>query len=98
IIAVRYAGIYPDFVRKLVTIEGLGASPGRLAERSKRGIAERMQRWIEEQRSLSGRMPRRYAAIEDAFKRMQEVNRHLSPTQARHLTQYGVNQNEDGTY
>jgi pimeloyl-ACP methyl ester carboxylesterase len=29
---------------------------------------------------------------------MQEANRHLSPEQARHLTQHGVNQNEDGTY
>jgi hypothetical protein len=29
---------------------------------------------------------------------MQEADRHLSPDQARHLTQYGVNQNEDGTY
>jgi pimeloyl-ACP methyl ester carboxylesterase len=29
---------------------------------------------------------------------MQEANKHLSPAQARHLTQHGVNQNEDGTY
>ncbi len=29
---------------------------------------------------------------------MQEANGHLSPEQARHLTQHGVNQNEDGTY
>ena len=29
---------------------------------------------------------------------MQEENPHLSPEQARHLTQHGVNQNEDGTY
>jgi len=57
-----------------------------------------MQDWIAEQRALSGRMPRRYASIEDAFKRMQEENQHLSPEQAGHLTQYGVNQNEDGTY
>jgi pimeloyl-ACP methyl ester carboxylesterase len=98
VIALRYAGIYPDCVRKLVAIEGLGASPRRLAERSRRVIAERMQDWITEQRALSGRMPRRYATIEDAFKRMQEENQHLSPEQARHLTQYGVNQNEDGTY
>ena len=96
--ALRYAGIYRDCVRKLVAIEGLGASPRRLAERSKRSIAQRMQSWIAEQRGLSGRMPRRYASIEDAFKRMQEENQHLSPEQARHLTQYGVNQNEDGTY
>jgi len=57
-----------------------------------------MQAWIAEQRALSGRVPRRYPSIEDAFKRMQEANRHLSPDQALHLTQYGVNQNEDGTY
>jgi pimeloyl-ACP methyl ester carboxylesterase len=69
-----------------------------IAERAKRTIAERMQRWIDEQRALSGRVPKRYASIEEAFKRMQEANLHLSPEQARHLTQHGVNQNEDGTY
>ena len=57
-----------------------------------------MRAWIDEQRGLSGRLPRRYASIEDAWKRMQEENKHLSPEQARHLTQHGVNQNEDGTY
>jgi pimeloyl-ACP methyl ester carboxylesterase len=97
-IAIRYAGIYPEKVRKLVAIEGLGPSPKVLAERMGRGIAERMQRWIDEKRGLAGRLPRRYASIEDAFRRMQEENKHLSPEQARHLTQHGVNQNEDGTY
>ena len=29
---------------------------------------------------------------------MQEENRHLSAEQAQHLTQQGVNQNEDGSY
>ena len=29
---------------------------------------------------------------------MQEQNKHLTPAQARHLTEQGVNQNEDGTY
>jgi pimeloyl-ACP methyl ester carboxylesterase len=94
----RYAGIFPDTVRRLVAIEGLGPSPKMLAERLKRTIAQRMKKWIEDQRELSGRLPRRYASIEDAFKRMQEANKHLSPQQARHLTQHGVNQNEDGTY
>src|SRR5207245_8798449 len=97
-ITLRYAGIFPDHVRRLVAIEGLGASPRRRAERSKRSVAERMQHWISEQRALSGRLPRRYASIEDAFRRMQEANRHLSPLQARHLTHHGVNQNEDGTF
>src|SRR5437879_13181488 len=69
-----------------------------MAARSAIPIAERMQKWVEEQRALSGRLPRRYASIEDALKRMQEANGHLSPEQARHLTQNGGNQNEDGTY
>ena len=97
-IALRYTGIYPEKVKRLVAIEGLGPSPKMLAERAKKGIAQRMQEWIDEQRMLSGRLPRRYASIEDAFRRMQEENKHLSPEQARHLTQHGVNQNEDGTY
>lgn len=57
-----------------------------------------MQGWIDQQRGLAGRLSRRYASIEDAFKRMQEENKHLSPERARHLTLHGVNQNEDGTY
>ncbi|HJQ61092.1 MAG TPA: alpha/beta hydrolase [Vineibacter sp.] len=97
-ITLRYAGTYPEHVRKLVAIEGLGPSPKMIAERARKTIDERMRSWIEEQRNLSGRLPRRYASIEDAFKRMQDENKHLSPEQARHLTQHGVNQNEDGTY
>ncbi len=97
-IALRYTGLYPENVAKLVSIEGLGPSPKMLAERYARGFPARMRDWIDEQRKLSGRLPRRYATIEDAFARMQEENKHLSPAQARHLTQHGVNQNEDGTY
>jgi len=97
-IALRYAGIYPDAVARLVAIEGLGPPPRALAERKARGIAERMDGWIREQRGLAGRLPRRYPSIEDAFHRMQEENPHLSAEQARHLTAHGVNQNEDGTY
>ena len=97
-IALRYAGLYPDDVARLVAIEGLGPSPRKLAERGPVTIAERMDAWIREQRGLAGRLPRRYASIEDAFRRMQEENPHLSAEQARHLTVHGVNQNEDGTY
>jgi len=97
-VAVRYAGIFPDNVRRLVAIEGLGLSGKAMEERARKGIAERMRGWIAEQRGLAARMPRRYASLDDAFKRMQEENKHLSPEQALHLTQHGVNQNEDGTY
>jgi len=97
-IALRYAGIYPEAVAKLVAIEGLGPSARALATHRSKTIAERMDEWIREVRGLAGRLPRRYASIEDAFRRMQEENPHLSAEQARHLTSHGVNQNEDGTY
>ncbi len=97
-IALRYTGIYPENVARLVAIEGLGPSPQRIAANRRFTIVDRMDEWIREQRSLSGRMPRRYASIEDAFHRMQEENPHLTAEQARHLTEHGVNQNEDGTY
>ncbi len=97
-IALRYAGLYPETVKKLVAIEGLGPSPKLLAERKAKTVDERLRKWVELTRSLAGRVPRRYASIEEAFSRMQDENKHLSPAQARHLTQHGVNQNEDGTY
>ena len=97
-IAIRYTGLYPDSVRGLVAIEGLGGSPKLMLERAKLTLDARLRLWIDEQRDLAGRLPRRYPSIEDAFKRMQDENKHLSPMQARHLTEHGVNQNEDGTF
>jgi pimeloyl-ACP methyl ester carboxylesterase len=97
-VALRYAGIYPETVARLVAIEGLGPPPDMLAERAAQTIARRMDEWIGEQRALAARLPRRYPSIEDAFRRMQEENPHLTAEQARHLTAHGANQNEDGTY
>ena len=63
-IALRYAGIYPETVRRLVAIEGLGPPPA-LAGRERHGapIDERMREWIDEQRGrcpagCRGAMPR----------------------------------------
>ncbi len=97
-IALRYAGIYPENVARLVAIEGLGPSPRSQAKREALSIDARMREWIDNRRALSARIPRRYPTIQDALARMQEQNKHLSPAQARHLTEQGVNQNEDGTY
>ncbi len=46
-IAIRYTGVYPDNVRRLVAIEGLGPSPRQMAARSAIPIAERMQSWVD---------------------------------------------------
>jgi pimeloyl-ACP methyl ester carboxylesterase len=97
-IALRYAGTFPENVRKLVAIEGLGPSPKMLSERLAKPVITRLRDWIEAKRASAGRVQKRYATLDDAFRRMKEENHHLSDEQARHLTIHGVSQNEDGTY
>jgi pimeloyl-ACP methyl ester carboxylesterase len=97
-IALLYAGLYPETVRKLVAIEGLGPPPDIIKQRIEQPIADRLHLWVDDLRRLSGRIPRRYATLEEAYERMQTENPHLTEGQARHLTIHGSNQNEDGTY
>ena len=97
-VCLRYAGIFPEMVRTLVAIEGLGPSPKVLAGLMEKPYRERVREWIEKKRASAGRSPRKYATIEDALARMREENKHLTADQARHLTIHGVNRNEDGTF
>jgi len=97
-IALRYAGLYPEAVSRLVAIEGMGPSPAMRARRVEIPVAERLRQWIDQERAMAGRLPRRYASIDEALLRMQAENAHLTPEQARYLTVHGVSQNEDGTY
>ncbi|MXY53406.1 MAG: alpha/beta hydrolase [Gammaproteobacteria bacterium] len=93
-IGALYAGTFPDAVDKLVIIEGVGLYPSRFGS----DPAARLAQWIRSNHALAGRVPRRYGRLEDAYQRMQEMNPHLSPDQASHLTIHGSSQNEDGTY
>lgn len=97
-IATRYAGLYPENVRKLVNIEGLGLSPKMQAERDALGIQKRFRQWIEDKRNAAGRTPKRYPNIEAAYERMKSENAYLTDEQARHLTVHGISRNEDGTW
>lgn len=92
-VASIYAGVYPEAVAHLVVIEGVGFYP-----RAELPADAWLRKWIEANRVLSARAPRRYATLEDACRRMQQANPHLSPEQARHLTVHGSNRNEDGTF
>ena len=94
-LAALLAGLYPNDVTKLVLIEGVGLWPDMFDETT---AAERIRSWIDNTRSLSGRLPKRYETLEQAFERMHQANSHLSAERARHLTIHGSNQNEDGTY
>ena len=97
-IATRYTGLYPENVRKLVAIEGLGPSPKVEAERDAIGIRARTRKWIDDKRSAAGRQPKRYPTLEAALERMKGENTYLTDEQARHLTIHGISRNEDGTW
>ncbi len=97
-ISLLYTGLFPDTVTKLVSIEGMGPPPEMIKERIEQPMEDRLQLWVKELRKLSGRIPRRYPSLEEAYERMQKENPHLTEDQARHLTIHGSNQNEDGSY
>lgn len=95
-LASLYAGVFPERVRALVIIEGVGLWPG--LSGAEMPIHARLEQWINGTRQLAGRTPRRYATAADALGRMQSANPHLSPDQARHLAESGSQRNEDGSY
>jgi pimeloyl-ACP methyl ester carboxylesterase len=92
IISLMYAGVYPERVKKLVSIEGFGLPP---AHRVHRPASQRLRDWIETIRKTEQREPRTYPNLDAAVARMKEANPHLSDEVARHLTLHGTNWNAD---
>ena len=96
-VSLTYAGLYPETVDRIISIEGMGPIPRTLQESSE-STSSKVTNWIGNLRKLSARLPKRYETLEDAYHRMQNENPHLTSEQARHLTVHGSNQNEDGTF
>lgn len=94
ILTLLYSGLYPDRVRKVIAIEGLGLPP---AHRIHKPAPERMRAWMESVRQNDKLEPRSYPNLEAAVERMKEANPHLSDEVARHLTLHGTNWNADGS-
>jgi len=94
-IALQYSGTFPERVKRLITIEGLGPPTSMIKHLS---AHVRMKHWVSDMQALARRKTRDYKSIDEALARMREANPHLSVEQARHLTIHGVRRNEDGTY
>lgn len=97
-ISLLYSGLYPETVSKVVSIEGMNPPASILPPQDVIPPEQKLLDWMDTLRDLAGRIPRRYATLEEALQRMQTENPHLSAEQARHLTIHGSNQNEDGTF
>lgn len=96
-ITLRYAGLFPEQIEKLVAIEGLGPSPRMLEERKLQSVTDRLRQWIEQRRSLSERKPRVMENLAVAEARMKAAFAHLPDDLIHHLTVTGVKQNADGS-
>jgi pimeloyl-ACP methyl ester carboxylesterase len=94
ILTLVYSGLYPDRVRKVIAIEGLGLPA---SHRIHKPAPERLRTWIDSVRKTEGRKPRNYRNLEAAVARMKDANPHLSDEVARHLTVHGTNWNADGS-
>ena len=93
-VVLQYAGVYPDRVKKLVSIEGFGPPPNRLVPRP---AHERLKEWIENMRDFEKRSPHHYPNLDSAVRRMMEENSHLPRELACRLTLFGSNWYPDGT-
>jgi len=94
ILTLVYSGLYPDRVRKVIAIEGLGLPA---AHRIHKPAPDRMRAWMESVRQTDKLEARSYPNLEAAVERMKEANPHLSDEVARHLTLHGTNWNADGS-
>lgn len=97
-IALKYTGLCPEKVSKVIAIEGVGPAPDSLKDQDQATANQRMEHWVSTMQRLAARKPRRYASQQEAIERMQQVNDHLSAEHAHHLAVHGSRQNEDGSY
>jgi pimeloyl-ACP methyl ester carboxylesterase len=93
-VALQYTGVYPEQVKKLVVIEGVGIPADSLPPPP---AYQRLKNWIDATRECEKRRPHRYSSLEEAYARMHKANPYLTDEIARHLTLFGSNWNADGT-
>ena len=97
-VCAQYAGARPDRVSKFIAIEGIDIPDRFRAMIDSLSPSARLSAAIETIQTQAARLPKRYASIDAAARRMREENTFLSEAQAHHLTEHGVARNEDGTY
>jgi pimeloyl-ACP methyl ester carboxylesterase len=95
-VAARYAGLFPDRVRKIVFIDSLGPAPANYAQWTAQGALTRTREWMEQRRDPRQTAPRRFATIEEATERMAKNNPRLTPEQASHLALHAVRRHDEG--
>lgn len=92
-ISFLYAGTFPERVKKLILVEGIGPLGAAFAD-----APGRMEKWLSEMRALGHKKPREYASLEEAAQRLQRSNPLLKPDLALKLACWGTRQNSHGRW
>jgi pimeloyl-ACP methyl ester carboxylesterase len=92
-ISFLYAGTFPDRVRKLVLVEGIGPIAMQFVD-----SPPRMERWLPEVKALSHRKIVEYATLEKAAERLRRKNPRLKPELALELARSGMKQTDGGKW
>lgn len=92
-ISFLYAGTFPEKVRKLVLVEGIGPIAMQFVD-----TPPRMERWLAELKGLRQRKVVEYATLEKAAERLRRKNPRLKPELALELASSGMKQIESGKW
>ena len=92
-IALAYAGTYPDRVSRLAVLDGAF-----LPDAPSASIDAQMAKWVAQLDKISRSKARRYRTVAEAAERMSAHNSRLTSAQALHLASHAVRENADGTY
>lgn len=93
-VAARFTAAFPEKVRKLVMLDGMGPAPKAREEWARRGLVKRTRDFVEQHEGP----PRRklMASLEEAVAKQKAANPRLSDGMARHIASHGVRREGDG--
>jgi pimeloyl-ACP methyl ester carboxylesterase len=94
-VAMLYAGVRPERVRRLINLEGFGMPSTVPAQ-----APGRYGRWLDELRGLhqGQREMRSYASLDDVARRLIKTNPRLQPDKAQWLASHWARQNAQGLW
>jgi pimeloyl-ACP methyl ester carboxylesterase len=90
-LALLYAGVRPERVRRVVDLEGFGLPAARASQ-----APGRLAQWLDDQRTPPEL--RSYASLDAVAERLIRTNPRLAPDRARHLARHWSREEADGSF
>ena len=92
-ISFQYSGTFPDRVKKLILVEGLGPPGLDFAT-----APLKMEKWLADMKTWKGKRTSEYSSVQSAAVRLRRENPRLSPELALSLAGHGTKRNGSGKW